>query len=241
METKIANGTEVNLMDHVIASQMKPQAAEGEDKSTNLSVNPRPPPEVQQHQVHFADWPPTSDPVCPTLCYFDEVQNAFNCCCPTQDDQETSRLKAIEGVSKDILKEATKYPQRPLHCSSHLANGDHPVHCDQPHETFMEGGREYKKCTHAKTVQQAKKGNRLAVQKYRRKKKTEFENLKVENKLLKEKVESLEAQLHAHLEMETQIQKEHSEELIYLRQFVRNLNTMMIDVNTIVHHNGKGT
>lgn len=69
-----------------------------------------------------------------------------------------------------------------------------PVH--HQHQTFFENGVEYKKCTRVHKVQpKCKKGNRLAVQKYRKKKKDEFEKLKVDNAELKVRVAELEAEL----------------------------------------------
>ncbi|QDZ19508.1 BZIP domain-containing protein [Chloropicon primus] len=69
-----------------------------------------------------------------------------------------------------------------------------PAVVQHEHETFFEGGVEYKKCTQVRKVQsKCKKGNRLAVQKYRQKKKNEFEMLKKENAELKAKVAKLES------------------------------------------------
>ena len=164
------------------------------------------------------------------MCYFEECQTdgqlIYNCSCPpgeTCPPGECAPGKAHGAVE-------TKVGATGVHCHQ----GGQFVHCDHKHETFVEDGVTFKKCTHVnstKDAKQIKKGNRLAVQKYRRKKKTEFENLKTENVLLKEKVASLEAELKMRIESENIFLKEEKSELLYLRNFVKTLTSLMSEVN----------
>ena len=89
------------------------------------------------------------------------------------------------------------------------------------HSTFFDSnGVEYNKCT--RTVKKCpsetcKKGNRLAVQKYRLKKKQELENLKTENAALKERVKELESKYHTFVDS---VKQESTAELVALREMV---------------------
>lgn len=89
------------------------------------------------------------------------------------------------------------------------------------HSTFFDSnGVEYNKCT--RTVkkcpsEKCKKGNRLAVQKYRLKKKQELENLKTENDALKARVKELESKFDTFVDS---VKQESTAELVALREMV---------------------
>lgn len=161
------------------------------------------------------------------MCYFEECQNdgqsslVYNCSCPPGQCDTGAEGN---GVAEN------KAGGTGVHCQQ---MGQF-VHCDHKHDTFVEDGVTFKKCTHVNNTKDAKsikKGNRLAVQKYRRKKKTEFENLKVENAFLKERVASLEAELKMRIESENIFLKEEKSELLYLRNFTKTLTSLMSEVS----------
>jgi hypothetical protein len=158
------------------------------------------------------------------MCYFEECQNdgqlVYNCSCPPGQCETGTE----NGVAEN------KVGGTGVHCQQ-LGQF---VHCDHKHDTFVEDGVTFKKCTHVNNTKDAKsikKGNRLAVQKYRRKKKTEFENLKNENAYLKERVASLESELKMRIESENIFLKEEKSELLYLRNFTKTLTSLMSEVS----------
>jgi len=99
------------------------------------------------------------------------------------------------------------------------------VRCVHEHRTEVVNGKEVKKCTHTHT-HCAKTANRLAVKKYRLKKKNEFESLKNENTLLKTRVSELEYELKNRLEGENiinSLRQDEADELLRLRRVVKQM------------------
>lgn len=110
---------------------------------------------------------------------------------------------------------------------------DQPVLQHHVHQTFVgEDGVEVTKCTRIQTQTTAattttKKANKIAVQKYRRKKKHEFETLKKENAALRERVSALEAALETKLVGESHLEvlmKNKIEELASLREAIGHIH-----------------
>ena len=117
---------------------------------------------------------------------------------------------------------------------THAADGGPPVVVQHQHETYIEDGVEYKKCTQVRKVSSKKVGNRLAVQRYRQKKKNEFEKLKRDNAELRQRVAELEeiVSLQEGGSLPDQKRVGHAAELKHLREVVRQISGLVGTVAT---------
>jgi len=137
---------------------------------------------------------------------------------------ETKTCKK-EAEACEACQEACPIATCPTH-SIDCKNED--IMCQHEHKTYVQDGVQYEKCTHSHSVK-SKIANRLAVQKYRKKKKVQFEQLKEENVHLKDKVRVLEEQLKNALDDKAVTELTNSEriELAALRETVRTVQGLI--------------